>query len=150
MTRYSLIVFLHVLAAIIWVGGGVMLQVLELRARRAGPESVVSLGEAASWTSGRVFMPASFAALGTGIWAVLEGPWSFAEVWISIGFAGFIASAVLGMAILGPTSKAMLTLAADRGPGDPAVMRKARRLSKVGWIDLLILIAVVFVMVTKP
>lgn len=150
MSGYDVIVFLHILAVIIWVGGGFMFQVLLWRASRIGPESVASFNQAAEWTSQRIFMPASFATLGSGIWAVIAGPWTFGEGWIIAGLAGFAISAINGSAVLGPTSKKLKTTIEERGPSDPAAMKLARRIDIAGRIDLLVLIIVVFNMVVKP
>ena len=150
MRGYDIIVFFHVLAAIVWVGGGVMLQILLSRASRLGPESVASFSQAAEWTSQHVFMPASFAALGFGIWAVIAGPWTFGEGWIIAGLVGFAISSINGSAILGPTSKKLKAAVEERGPNDPAVKQLARRIDIAGRIDLLVLVVVVFNMVVKP
>ncbi len=150
MTLYEGLLFLHVLAVIIWVGGGVMLQILLGRARKAGPDDLASFTGAAEWTSQRVFMPTSFAVLGLGIWLVVDSPWNFSDPWIGIGIIGYALSALNGMINLGPTSRKMKELIAERGPADPGVQGLARRINIAGRLDLLVLIAVVFDMVVKP
>jgi uncharacterized membrane protein len=148
MTSY--IKFFHVLSAIVWVGGGVMIQVLMSHAKKIGPESVSVFSGSAEWTSKRIFMPASFAALVFGIWLVIAGGYDFGDLWIGLGFVGFIASALIGTTILGPTSKKMNALAAERGPNDPVVIHMSRRIERAGRFDLVILILVVLDMVVKP
>lgn len=150
MTLVDGLKFLHVLAAVLWVGGGVMLQLLMYRARKLGPESVSAFSQGASWTSNVFFMPASFAALIFGIWLVIAGGYDWGDAWISIGLSGYLASAVIGMAFLGPTSKKMAALAEERGPSDPVVTQLARRIDNLGRIDLLILVFVTWAMVVKP
>ena len=127
MSGYDIIVFLHVLAVIIWVGGGFMFQVLLWRASRIGPESVASFNQAAEWTSQRIFMPASFATLGLGIWAVLAGPWTFGESWIIAGLVGFAISAVNGSAVLGRVKKLKATIE-ERGRETRPRLKLARRM----------------------
>jgi uncharacterized membrane protein len=141
---------LHVLSAMIWVGGGVMLQMLLYRARQAGPESVARFNEGVEWTSKHVFMPASFSALVFGIATTAAGHYGFSKPWINIGFAGFLLSSLIGMAVLGPTSKKMKALIAERGPHDPVVAHMERRIQLFGRIDLIILVLVVLDMVIKP
>lgn len=150
MSLAEILKFLHVMSVIVWVGGGVMLQVLLARARATGPEASAMLNRSAEWTSQRIFMPSSFAALIFGVWLVIEGGYDFADLWITLGFVGFAISAVNGMAVLGPTAKKMKELVDQRGPNDPVVAHMARRLDLFGRIDLIVLIAVVFVMITKP
>ena len=150
MNATNIFKFLHVLSAVIWVGGGFMLQVLLYRAKKLGPETVGHFSQAAEWTSQRVFMPASFASLAFGIITVIVGGYDWGAPWIAVGFVGFAASALIGMAVLGPTSKKMVTLAAERGPNDPVVAHMARRIDLFGRVDLIILLVVVFFMVVKP
>jgi uncharacterized membrane protein len=151
MTGTDILTFFHVFFAIVWVGGGIMLQLLLARAKKAGPEMMGQFNAMAEWTSNHVFMPASFLTLGFGIANVIVSDvFGFDEMWINIGFGGFFLSAVIGMAVLGPTAKKMKALVAERGPNDPVVAHMGRRLDLFGRIDLIILIVVVFVMVTKP
>jgi uncharacterized membrane protein len=150
MTRYEIILFFHILAVIVWVGGGMMLQVLLARSRRAGPEAVAVFTQSAEWTSQRIFMPASFAVLGLGIWLVVDSPWNFSDPWIGIGILGYALSAINGMVNLGPTARKMKELIGERGPEDSGVQKLARRMDIAGRFDLVILTAVVFDMVVKP
>jgi uncharacterized membrane protein len=150
MSGYELIVFLHVLAAIVWVGAGVALQVLEVRAQRSGPERMRFFGQEAEWLSTRLFMPASFAAVAFGIWAVAIGSWKFSDAWITVGFAGFIATIVVGMGLIAPASKKLAQVVAERGPQDSEAQRLSRRMKLASRFNMLVLIAVVFDMVVKP
>ena len=150
MTRYEILKSLHLLGAVVWLGGGFMLQVLLGLVRRAGPEDLAAFTRSAERTSQRIFMPASFAVLAFGIWLVVDGPWNFSDAWIGIGIAGYAVSALNGMINIGPTSRKMKEAIARRGAGDPTVAALARRLNAWGWIDLAVLTAVVVDMIVKP
>ena len=151
MTLYEFLVFVHVLMAVAWVGGGFAIQVLALRATRANdPIRTAGLTADAEWMSLRVFMPASLLLLVVGIWAAVEGDWDFGAAWISIGFAAFLFSFFLGMAFLGPESGRIKTLVQERGLDDPEVSRRTSRILLFSRIELLILIIAIWAMVTKP
>lgn len=150
MSRYEILLFFHILAVTVWIGGGFMLQILLYRARRAGPDAVASLNESAEWTSQRIFMPASFAVLGFGIWLVVDGPWNFSDPWIGIGILGYAISALNGMINIGPSARKMKELIAEKGPTDPGVGKLSRRIDIAGRIDLVVLFAVLLDMVVKP
>jgi uncharacterized membrane protein len=150
MSGYDFLKFLHIFAVIVWLGGGMMLQVLLARARQAGPEAVAMFNQSAEWTSQHIFMPASFAVLGLGIWLVVDSAWNFSEAWIGLGIFGFALSALNGMINLGPTARKMKALIAESGPEDPGVRKLARRMQAAGRVDLVILTAVVLDMVVKP
>ena len=133
MSLYEFLLFVHILMAVTWVGGGIAIQVLAIRATRAkDPARTASLTADAEWMGLRVFMPASILLLIFGIWAASEGNWDFGQAWISIGFAAFLFSFFLGMAFLGPESGRIKQLVRERvlrgprGPtpdrADPAVL----------------------------
>ena len=151
MTLYEFLVFVHVLMAVVWVGGGVALQVLAVRATRAkDPGRVAGVSADAEWIGLRVFMPASILLLAFGIWAGIEGDWDFGQAWISIGFAAFLFSFFLGMAFLGPESGRIKGLVGERGLDDPEVARRTNRILLFSRLELVILIIAIWAMVTKP
>ena len=142
---------LPVLSVIVWVGGGVMLQVLMARAQKTGPEAVRYVQRRREWTSTRdihagVVRRARLRHLADRSPAGTTS----ATCGSTLGIVGFAASALIGMAILGPTSKKMKALAAERGPNDPVVVHMSRRIELAGRFDLVILILVVLDMVVKP
>src|SRR3970282_71271 len=74
MTCSELWLFLHITATIVWVGGGLAVQVFGTLTKRAGdPARTAAFARAVSWTAPRVFMPS--AALGgwAGVSAVAFG-----------------------------------------------------------------------------
>ena len=151
MDLYEALKSVHILAVAAWFGAGVTVQVLAGLARRAGPERTAAFVQDASKLSNTLFMPASFVALGTGIWMVVESPaWSFADLWITLGFAGFIATAITGMAVLGPTGKKLAQMIPAKGPEDAEAQRLLARLFNVGRVDLVVLALVIVDMVVKP
>lgn len=150
-TLYEWLVFFHILTAAVWLGGGVYAAVLTARVQRSDdPGAVTRMAADAEWVGMRVFMPATLILLLTGIYAVVEGPWEFSQAWISIGFAVWIISFALGAGYFGPEGKRIAALAAERGPADPDVRARIRRVTALSHVELLLLVVVVFVMVTKP
>ena len=144
--------FLHVLSAIVWVGGGFMLQMLLARARSARSGVDRGVQPAAEWTSQHVFMPASFAAL---VFGIAHGDRRADTTGATRGSrsasSGFVdLRDQRHGAILGPTAKKMKAVIEERGPNDPVATHMARRLDLFGTVDLIVLIAVVFDMVVKP
>jgi putative copper export protein len=97
-TLETLFHFLHQLAAIVWLGGVLALNVLQLQVGR-GPDRV-ALGPLLRRSDryGRaVIAPAGVVTLLTGIVLVLqddEAGWS--DLWVWWGIAGMVASLALG------------------------------------------------------
>jgi uncharacterized membrane protein len=62
------LLFLHVWVAVIWIGGGLMMQFFGIRAVMSGdPARVAVLGQDIAWISKRVFIPASLLAVASGV-----------------------------------------------------------------------------------
>ena len=151
MTFYELLVFVHVLMVVVWVGGCVALQVLALRATGAKePARMAAFSADAEWIGLRVFMPASILLVTFGIWAAIDGDWDFGQAWISIGFAAFLFSFFLGLGFLGPESGRIKTLVEARGLDHPEVTRRTKRILLLSRIELVILVIAIWAMVTKP
>lgn len=151
MTLYEFLVFVHVLMAVVWVGGIVTLQVFALRATAAkDPTRIAGLSGDAEWMGLRVFMPATVLLLVFGIWAGIEGDWDFGQAWISIGFAAFLFSFFLGMAFMGPESGRITSLVRERGVDDPEVGRRTRRILLLSRLEIVIAVIAIWAMVIKP
>jgi len=152
VTLYNILKTGHVLSVIAWVGGGIMMQFLAMRARNAGPEKLYSFAQDAAWTGNHVFAPASGLTLLFGLATAFAKPykWGFHPLWIKLGLLGFLLTAVNGAANLGRQSKKMAALGAEKGPADPSVLDAAKRLLMMMNIDLVIVLLVVADMVFKP
>lgn len=142
---------MHIVMAVTWVGGGIALQALAIRATRAkDPVRTAAISADAEWMGLRVFMPASILLLIFGIWAASEGNWDFGQAWISIGFVAFLFSFFLGMAFLGPESGRIKQLMRERSYEDPEVQRRIGRILMFSRIKLVVLLVAIWAMVAKP
>lgn len=151
MTLYSWLVLGHILAAIIWVGGGTMELLLGRRLATTGGADNSAFAAARQWTGGRVFAPAAIAVLGFGILMVVESPaWSFGQlwVWLALVLAGSVA--LIGASYYGPEQGRITRLAAERGTDDSEVLRRRNRLQLVNHLEAVVMVAIVFLMVIKP
>ena len=150
-TYYNVLKTIHVLAVVIWVGGAVTLNLLGTRLIRAQdrPRMLAFAGDA-EWVGQRVYMPASIVVLVAGVLAVIEGPWSFSDVWVSIGFVGVIVTALTGSLFFGPELGRISEMGQSRVVDDSDVQRRITRLVPLLRVDLVILLLIVVVMVIKP
>jgi uncharacterized membrane protein len=150
ITTYGVYVFVHALGAIVWIGGGITINVLMTLASRAKDPAVLgALTKHVSWVGNRVFAPASLLLFLFGSLAVEQGDWSYDAWWVRLGVAGWVAAFVVSFGFLAPESARIGRLAAAEGPS-PAVAARVRRLTLVSRLVLVVLVAVVFVMATKP
>jgi uncharacterized membrane protein len=151
VSRYELLVFLHVSCAIVWLGAGLLLSVFELKAERAHDLAALArLGPDNEWLAPRLFIPASLLTLVFGLLLVADGPWTLSTLWIDLGLAGFALTFATGIGILKPTAEKLKAVSMRDGPGSPEAARLGHRLAVVSRLDLVVLFAVVAVMASKP
>jgi uncharacterized membrane protein len=151
VNRYEWLLFFHIAAAIVWLGGGVAIQVLAVRANRTDDTArMVAIAHEAEWFGTRVFLPSSLLVLVLGIILTLDGPWDFGQTWIVLALIGYGLSFVTGAAFLGPESGRIGKLLAAEGPDSPAVQARIQRIFLVARIELVLLYLIVLDMAVKP
>ena len=150
MTWLEFWLFLHVLGAMVWIGGAVAIQVFGILTKRAAdPAKSAFFAQNVSFAVNRVFLPAALVVLGAGIGLVEEAGWEWSTPVITWGLVlwgvvALIAFGVLGRAIGGTGAR----LAAE-GPSPELAVR----MRNLVWLSrglLLILIVIVFLMTVKP
>jgi hypothetical protein len=143
MTRYSLLVALHVGSVIVWLGSGTTLAFVATYAQRARNGVVLEqLGALVQWMALRVFAPAALAAFAFGVAAAHAGHWPDL-FWFHIGEGAFGFSFLLTVAVRVP-----LLRRAKSGALPPG--RLARYLVAVALAELTVLYLAVADMVAKP
>ena len=151
MNRYEWLLFFHIAAAIVWLGGGVAIQVLAIRANRTDdPARMTTIAHEAEWFGTRIFLPSSLLVLVLGIILTIDGPWDFGQTWVILALIGYGLSFVTGAAFLGPESGRIGKLLAAEGPDSPAVRARIQRIFFVSRIELVLLYLIVLDMVIKP
>ena len=142
---------LHVVAAVLWIGGGTMLTFLALVAERSqDPERMLALVRQAEWAGTRVFAPASVLVLAFGIAMVVNASFDWGTFWISFGLAAWALSAVTGNFYLTPQIKKLNGLLSERGPADADVQALIRRILLAARLDVAVLLLIVVDMTVKP
>lgn len=149
MDWYSLVKFLHVVSAIVWVGGGLMLTMLGLRASMAGDIAATAQAMRASGEmGGRVMMPASLATLVFGL--VMCWFWvGFSDLWVLIGLACYATTFLIGAFVFKPAGERMAATMAREGV-TPAALAEGARVLKVARFDYAVMLVVLADMVLKP
>lgn len=145
---YELVVVLHILAAIAWIGSGFLLILGFGRIRSAeGPAAVDQTMVRMEPTTSLIFVVAPPVVLLTGIGMVLwNEAWDFSQVWVYLALGLFVVTAILGGGVSGRMEKEMKE-ARESGTDASDVLA---RFLKVGWLEMVILVAIVALMVYKP
>ena len=150
MTTYEFLLFAHLLFVVTWVGTDIGIQFLSVRVLGAGPQRTVDFTADIEWLGTRLLIPASLLVVVFGVLLVNNVGFEFGDTWVILGLAGFLFSAGVGSAFLGPETGRISKLAAERGPEDPDVLARIRRVLLVSRIELVILVLVILDMVVKP
>lgn len=149
MEAYSVLKLVHVLSAIVWVGGGFVLVLLGIVARRAQSEAdLMAVLRQVGFVGPRLFLPASLATLVSGLATVLAGGIAW-EAWLVLGLAGTFATAVFGHFVLRPRAERAMAFLPDRHRRREGIEASAE-LFALARIDYALLFSVVALMVLKP
>jgi uncharacterized membrane protein len=146
---YTLLKFLHVLSAIVWVGGVFALTVLNARLARArDTDATAALARVGGFYGQAVLGPAAALTLLAGVGTTLTAGFPMRSLWIIWGFAAILASLALGASLIRVTTQRIGTLAAE---GDMTQIAPLQgRLVTLNVVNILLLLSAVWAMVAKP
>lgn len=151
MDSFEVMKTIHVLAAVVWVGGAATVQVLAARIQRQqDPLRLAAFSKDIEWMGTRVYLPSSLIVLLLGIGLVVEGFPEFSDLWIILALSGIAISIIVGAGYLGPASGKLAKLLEEKGPEDSAAQETLARILVVSRVDLVILLLIVVDMVVKP
>ncbi|HEU4943127.1 MAG TPA: DUF2269 family protein [Gaiellaceae bacterium] len=150
MTWYEFWLFLHVIAVIVWVGGGGAIQVFGALTKREGdPAKTAFFVRNVSWTVTRVFLPASALVLVSGIGLTETGFWDWDEPFVVLGLILWAAVSLVAFGYLARAMGNAGTRLAAEGPS-PELGLRLRNLVWLSRVLLVVLVTVVFLMTVKP
>ncbi|MGH2780317.1 MAG: DUF2269 family protein [Thermoleophilaceae bacterium] len=124
---YDWLLLGHILAAMVWLGGGVVLAATALATLRGDDAQALARFVASLRVIGPgVLAPATVLTLGLGVWLVLDSAaWDFGQAWVLTAL-GLIAAAIA----VGAGHQARTALAAeraiDRDDQSPPMRRRVR------------------------
>jgi uncharacterized membrane protein len=149
---YEVLLFVHILAAIIWIGGAILINIFGSRAARSrDPARMATMAREAGLVSQRVIAPTTVVLIAMGVSMVaVSDAWTIGQLWIILALVGFGVTFLAGAFFFGPESGRIGKVIDERGAEDPEVQRRIRRLIGLGRFDLLLLVLIVADMVFKP
>jgi uncharacterized membrane protein len=150
---YSISVFLHVAAVVVGLGATFALAIAFPLAMRLDARHLPFVHDLSLALNQRVAGPAVLLIIATGIYQTLDR-WSFGDAWISATFAIVIALGVLNGVYFMPTDRKLAAQArrevADGGGVSDDYHRQAQREALIGTVASVLVLAAVFLMITKP
>jgi uncharacterized membrane protein len=153
VTTYTSLKFVHVLFAVVWVGGASTLQVLAMRISASGDGiRMAAFAKDAEFVGNRIYLPSSIILLVSGIFTIHEssGLWSYSQTWVQIGLAMIVVSIAIGAGFLGPEAGRIARAIERHGPASDEALHHINRIFLVSRFELVLLLIVIFDMVTKP
>jgi uncharacterized membrane protein len=148
---YQIYLAIHVIAAVIWVGGDVTLTTLGIVfERKQEGETLAALGRMGTWIGTRVYTPILFVVIAFGIALMHEGHIEYGHFWVIFALIGWATAGTLGIGFVGPELGRIDEAARAHGPQSDEVMRRVKRLFMIFRFDTALLILIVLDMSAKP
>ncbi|HEX5619383.1 MAG TPA: DUF2269 family protein [Solirubrobacteraceae bacterium] len=145
---YDWLLFLHILAAMFWVGGITAVGAFAVRILRTKePGATAGFLGNLRVIGPLVLAPAPVILLGMGIWMVAE-QWEFDQTWVSLGFGLFLVAFLIGAAH--QSRAAIAAEKASKAGDDDAALRHLRRWAYGMAVILVLLVVATWDMVFKP
>jgi uncharacterized membrane protein len=147
---YDWLLFVHLVAAMVWVGGVAVLSGLATWVlRERDPEATTRFIRSLRVVGPVVLAPAPAVLVAAGTWMVLEtDAWDFGQSWIQLALALFAGAFLIGVA-----HQSRAGIAADRAAARGDAGEARRQLVRWSWgtrVILALLLATAWVMVFKP
>ena len=151
MTWYTFFKSVHVVAAVIWVGGALMIQAFAVRILRTrDARRMAEFAKDSEVIGMRIFIPATWLLLLAAIGMMLNLDLSWGQNWIVFSLIAWALSFVVGAGFLGPESGRIAAIIEREGPESPAAQARISRILLISRCEVVILLAVVVNMVVKP
>ena len=152
---FQVLLALHILAAVVFVGNIITAAFWKVRADRSGNLETIAITARSLLQADYVFTaPGIVVLLITGIWMVGLSDWArFQEPWLGGSFVLLIVTGIIWLAVLLPQQRRMVRLAqegADAGALSPEYRRAGRIWSMFGGVATLLPVLILFLMVFKP
>ncbi len=152
MSLFEVLLFVYLVAAMVWFGGAFTGVLLGGQIRRGGDTSSFSRYCAAfAQVAGPLFGGSALLVIVTGVWMVaLDGGPTFSDLWVMLVLGGWIVAAILGATAVGLSWTKVAIALSEPGATIEGAQGLIDRAVRFSWLDLAIRTAVVLVMVWQP
>lgn len=148
---YTVLLAVHVAAAVVWVGGGFTMHAFGRLAERSGDRHRMNqFAIDAAFIGPRFYAPLSILLLAAGIPLVDKAGYQMSNAWVSVGFTGWIISFLVGILVYTRADKQRAAIVASEGVESEAFLASYHRVARVNMIELTMLLLVVIDMAIKP
>ncbi|MDQ3915221.1 MAG: DUF2269 domain-containing protein [Actinomycetota bacterium] len=149
MTLYEILKFFHVLLAIVAVGFNASYGIWIARAAKE-PDHELHVLKTIKVLDDRFANPAYALLLVVGIWMTLIGPWDFTTFWIATALGLYVVVAAVAVMVYSPALRRQIALLEAGSGGSAEYAALSRKAAAAGAFLGVLVVAIVFLMVTKP
>lgn len=119
------LLFIHILGGGTWLGGGILIVLLAVRARQIGKE--MAMIDQMEWVGSRI-VPAVLVTLATGVWMVFRNSaFQFTQLWILVALLLFAILFFIGIGFHVPQYKRIYQAREEHGDDSPLVQKLINR-----------------------
>jgi uncharacterized membrane protein len=148
---YSAFKAIHVLAAIIWIGGGALLTILgAIAVRKNDPVDMVTVARQAAMVGEKIFAPAGIVVVAMGVAMMANADFGWGQFWIIAGLVGYAITFTTGVGVLAPLARKVVAATEANGVEHPETIALVKRILLIARLDIALLFLVVVDMVVKP
>lgn len=141
---------LHVLMAIVWIGGALMIQLFAFRIlKEREPRRIAEFTKDVELIGMRTFIPASLILVVLGFVLMHEAHWAW-RFWAIFALVIWALSFLSGAFYLGPESGRIGKLIDERGGVDAEIQRRIERILFHSRVEVVLIALVAMDMVLKP
>jgi uncharacterized membrane protein len=141
----------HVVFVVVWIGGGAALTILGIVAEtKHDSAQLAAIAKQAAFLGQRVFAPAAIVVVVMGGAMVQNAHIGYDHFWIVFGLLGFLATFVIGIAVLSPMSVKVSAIIEAKGPDSPEATAAISKILLIARADVAMLLLVIVDMVAKP
>jgi uncharacterized membrane protein len=150
LSYYEVLLFLHITAVAVWFGGGFLLLLLAARmTRMSDTQGLETLFRQANFIA-KIFIPSGLLLFLVGVLMVLEGPWSFGDLWIVLGLVGYAATFVSGLFMIRPEADRIAAVVERDGGMTAESAADTVQMFRHMRIEYVVIAVVIADMVLKP
>jgi len=150
VSAFLVLKFIHVLLAIIAVGTNATYGIWLARSANAPPATLAYVLRGLKTLDDWFANPAYLLLAVTGVAMVLVGELRFTTFWIAGGIVLWVVAMALGYGVYTPMLRTQIRALETSGPASEDYRTAAANARFVGILTAVIVVAIVFLMVTKP
>jgi uncharacterized membrane protein len=148
---HQYLLFIHVAAMALWLGGAFALNVLMARGSSgANPALGPALGPEMEFFGKAVFLPLTLVVLASGAWLVDDGGWDWDAPFVVAGVLMVVISLLMGPLWMMRNASKLKATIAEHGPTHADVAKYKARLRNGAMLLLVLLFVTAYMMVVKP